>query len=213
MHLYKIVAPILLILSLINILLAVPVVLKVAGVSEDVIPVSESAKRSDELGNHLDEPRQKRDSSSGSSPALADQELATVSPPPPPPPPQTGTSRIQDVASAPSPEIKLPLSGDYPSSSEGYPPLDAGSEVDPASNEDTRPAGSIMNQPASVRPEIGSTTRPHPRPPLEPFPWNSHDWSETSSEADPEPTFLSRVKSFFDKLTYKFKFWPRGHVL
>jgi hypothetical protein len=132
------VPPILLILSLINVLLAAPVVLQeprqgcvdMADVPEGVIlRVSQSEKRSDELEKrwdaYSDEPSwQKRGSSSGSSPAPsvgeppADQELTANSPPSS----QTGTTAIQDAASAPSPEInKLPpLDVDYPLSDEDY---------------------------------------------------------------------------------------------
>ena len=235
----------LLILSLINFLFAAPVVLPeacrecvdIGGVLEDVIPMSQSEKRSDQVENrrdkdeYSDDPLQKRGSAQGSNPAPpvgeppTDQELATDSPPSPSP--QTGTSRIQDAASAPSPsDVITPSDHGYmpsenyhatgegsgsPGSAESYPPSNrpemasnTPSDVpgpDLASNERTRPAGSIMSRPLSNRPEIGS------------FPsWDPHDWSETSSEAEKEPKedFMSKTKSFFDKLVYKFKFWPRG---
>ena len=138
MHRYKIVPQIILILSLINLLLAAPVVLQevhharvdMPDVPEDVIlPVSQSEKRRNELEKRWDEysvePWQKRGSSSESSPAPsvgeppADKELVPNSPPSP----RTETNRIQDVASAPSPQInKLPQSGeDYPPSGASYP--------------------------------------------------------------------------------------------
>jgi hypothetical protein len=298
MHRCKIVPQILLILSLINLLLAAPVrvVLQevhqarvdMADVPEDVIlPASQSEKLSDELeerwDEYSDEPWQKRGLSSGSSPPpsvgeppqAANQGLAPNSPPP-----QTGTNRIQDSVSAPSPEInKLPQSGEnYPSSGESYPsdhgsttssenyyasdeggpgpsksysdsfsktdiiglgsndgspgssksyppwnrpelvsnmggpwssknhPPSDGPGPNPASNEG-RP-GSSMNYPLSNRPGIVSTGPAV----LEPFPgFNPHDWSTSSSDAEPElkKNFMSKTKNFFDKLVYKFKFWPR----
>ena len=152
------------------------------GVLEDVILVSQSEKRSDQVKNrrdkdeYSDDPLQKRGSAQGSNQAPpvgeppTDQELATDSPP------------------SPSPEMASNTPSDVPG-------------PDLASNERTRPAGSIMSRPLSNRPEIGS------------FPsWDPHDWSETSSEAEKEPKedFMSKTKSFFDKLVYKFKFWPRG---
>jgi hypothetical protein len=86
MHRYRLVPPILLVLSLINFLLAAPVVLQ-------------------ELAPSVGEPP--------ANPALAANS---------PPSPRTGTSTIQDAASASSPEInKLPPSDeDYPSSGESY---------------------------------------------------------------------------------------------
>ncbi|KAI0277612.1 hypothetical protein BGY98DRAFT_978597 [Russula aff. rugulosa BPL654] len=224
MHRYKIVPMTLLILSS-----------SASCVLEDVIPVSQSQKRSDRRykDEYSDGPWQKRGSAQGSNPAPpvgelpADKELATNSPPSPSP--QTGTSRIQDAASAPSPEIKQPPSDEItpsdhgymssenyhatgegsgsPDSAEIYPPSNRpemasdGPGPDLASTEGTRPAGSIMSRPLLNGPEIGS------------FPlWDPHDWSETSSEAEKEPKedLMSKTKSFFDKLVYKFKFWPRG---
>jgi hypothetical protein len=154
---------ILLVLSLINFLLAAPVVLQ-------------------ELAPSVGEPP-------------ADQALAANSPRSP----QTGTSTIQDVA---SPEInKLPPSG------ESYLPSDGSARTDLASNEGG--SGSSTNHPLSNGPEIvspGTELKPFPNP------WNSHDWSDTSSEFEPEPkkNFMSEAKSFFDKLVSKCKFWRRG---
>jgi hypothetical protein len=154
MYRYKIVPPILLILSLINFLLAAPVVLRevrqayvgMADVPEDVIPVSGPEKRSDELekrrDEYSDEPWRKRGMSPGSSPApsvgeppaSADQELASNYPPSP----QTqtaATSKIQDAAPVPEPslpeinnKLRPPSDEDYPglSSSESYPSLSSG---------------------------------------------------------------------------------------
>ena len=104
------------------------------------------------------------------------------------------------------PELTSDMGGRWPT--KNYPPSDAGPKADDpaASNEgtSTRPAtGSIMNHPPSNRPEMGSTS---PSFPL----WDPHDWSDSSSEAEPEPNFLSKTKDAFDKLVYKFKFWPRG---
>jgi len=295
MHRYKIVPPVLFVLSLITFVLAAPVVLQeapqacvdMAGIPEDVIPVSESDERNDEQDKrwdeYSDEPWQKRGSSSGESPAPlvgdseppADQELAQNSPPSP----QTGTSRIHNVAPTSSPEInKWPPSDEeyssssgesYPSdhgytSSENYLASDEGgpaSSIYSDSSSDTRiigvgsngvgslgssksyppwnrpelasnmngpwstksypPSdgpgpdlasnvgrpGSSMSHPLANRPEEMVSTRPVP----EPFPgWNLHDWSTTSSEPEPKNNFMSKTKSFLEKLVYKFKFWPRG---
>jgi hypothetical protein len=228
MHRHKIIPMILIILSLINFLLAAPVEVHQgcldkadADVPEDVIFIPESEKRSDELEKRLE----KQTASTGSSPAPSAGE-----------PPGEGTSSIQDGAPVSLPEIKQPgLSKSYsdpsigvgsnpdasPGSTQSYPPLNRpelasdmggpwstksyppsdGSGPDLASNEGTKLAGlgSIMSRPpASTRPQV------------EPFPWNPHDWSETSSEAEPKENFMSKAKTFFDKLVYKFKFWPRG---
>jgi hypothetical protein len=122
MHWHKTVPSILLILSLINFLLAAPVVLR--------------ELRRDE---YSDEPWQKRGQSLGPSPALsveeppADQELAANSPPSP----QTGTSRIQDAASVSSPpeiDSERPPSIELASNMGGPPPSD-GPGPDLASNE------------------------------------------------------------------------------
>ena len=211
MHRYKIVAPILLILSLINFLLAAPVVVRqgcldMTDVPENVILVSNSEKRSDEPEKrrdmYPDEPWQKRDSSSGlsSAPPVGEpptnQVLATDSPHLPPPPRQTGTNRIQDAASVSSPEAKCIL--EVGSNDGGSPGLASeGPEPDLASNEGAG-LDSIMNHPASNRRAVES------------FHWDPHDWSETSSEAEPEPNFMNRIKSFFVMLANKFRFWPRG---
>jgi hypothetical protein len=176
MYRYKIIPPILLILSLINFPLVAPVVLRevrqayvgMADVPEDVIPVSGSEKQSDELekrrDEYSDEPWRKRGISPGSSPAptvgeppaSADQELASNYPPSP----QTqtaATSKIQDAApvSEPSsPEInnklRPPSDGDYPGLSSGgsYPSLSSGGSY-PSDHRYT----SSENPPPSYRPE------------------------------------------------------------
>ena len=209
MHRYKIVPTILLILSVINFLLAAPVGLPeacqqcvdMASVPKDVIPVSQSEKRSDQVENRWnkdkcsDDPLQKRGSAQGSNPAppvgepSVDLELATDSPPSPSP--LMGTSRFQDAASATSPEIKQPSSNVITPSDHGY----MSSDNYYASGE----GGSLgASYPPSNRPKIGSFLL-----------WDPHDWSETSSEAEKED-FMSKIKSFFVKMFSKLKFWPRG---
>ena len=207
MHRYKIVPPILLILSLTNVLLAAPVVsqeehqtyVDIADVPKDMIQIPMSRSGSEKQWvehSNSDEPwqKQKRGSSGpsvGGAPPAADPELATNSPPLP----QTQTGgRIQDAASASelSPEINQPASD--------------GSETGSVSHEGTKPGpGSIMAP--SNRPETVSAAG---QPVTEFSVWDPHDWSDTSSEPEPKETFLSKTKSFFDKLVYKFKFWPRG---
>jgi hypothetical protein len=209
MHRYKIIPMTLLILSLINFLLAAPVVLPeacqeyvdMAGVPEDVILVSQSEKRSDQVENrwnkdkYSDDPLQKRGSAQGSNPAPpvgeppTDLELAIFSPPSPSP--LMGTSRFQDAASATSPEIKQPSSNEITPSDHGYMSSD---------NYYTSGEGGSLgaSYPPSNRHKIGSFLL-----------WDPHDWSETSSEAEKEP-FMSKIKSFFVKMFNKLKFWPRG---
>ena len=222
MHRYKIVPPILLILSLINFLLAVPVVLQGMDVSEDIVPLLKSEKRWDK---YSDEPWQKRGSSIGFNPAppVGEQqpnlELATDSPPPSPPPPQTGTSRIQDAASVSFPEIKWPPSdtgilgvgsndggSPGPSTGKSYPPSE-GPEPNLALNEGAEP-GSIMNHPPSNRPPemVPASTSPPPKPFTLEL-WDPHDWSGTTSEVEPDS--MNRIKSIFDKVLYKFRFCCR----
>lgn len=80
-----------------------------------------------------------------------------------------------------------------PWSTKSYPPSD-GPGPDLASNE-----GGPVSKMVSTGPV------------LEPIPgWNPHDWSESSPEPEPKKKFMSKTKSFFNKLVYKFKFWPRG---
>jgi hypothetical protein len=234
MHRYKIVPPIILILSLFNFLLAAPVELPkvrrqaarvdmAPDVSEDVIPVSE--KRSDELVEKLrvgwdeypgDEPEpwpQKRGSGSESSPT-APPSVGEPAPPnsPPLPQAQTGTTRMIQNAAPDTDTLGAGSSkgGGSLVSSKSYPfwnrPELASNMGGPGSTKSLPPSGgtgSSMNQPLSSRPEVNSPGLVH---------WDSHDWSTSSSDSEPEPkkNFLSDTKNFFDKLIYKFKFWPRG---
>ncbi|KAI0277610.1 hypothetical protein BGY98DRAFT_978591 [Russula aff. rugulosa BPL654] len=192
MHRYKIIPMTLLILSLINFLLAAPVVLPeacqeyvdMAGVPEDVILVSQSEKRSDQVENrwnkdkYSDDPLQKRGSAQGSNPA------------PPVGEPPTDLE-FQDAASVTSPEIKQPSLNEITPSDHGY----MSSDNYYASGEGGSLGASYL---PSNRQKIGSFLL-----------WDPHDWSETSSEAEKEP-FMSKIKSFFVKMFNKLKFWPRG---
>jgi hypothetical protein len=242
MHRFKIFPTTLLILSLINFLLAAPVVLQearqesvnMAYVPKDVmVPISKPEKRSDEIENprdkRPDEPQQKRGPSPGSNPAPSvgalpanqDAKLATYSPFSTSP--QMGTSTLQDAA--PSPVIKQPPSGENSPSSHGYTGMMSSengltsegsgsskgySSWDSSANSATPEAGSkqgavsgswSIKNPPSNRPETVSTTNSMPL-------WDPHDWSDSSSEAEAEKNFMSKTKIFFDKLVYKFKFWP-----
>ena len=94
-----------------------------------------------------------------------------------------------------------------PWSTKSYPPSDGPSGPVSESSNEGRP-GSSMNQPLSNRLEMMSTGPVPDSPPA----WNPHDWSTTSSEAEPEPKkkLMSDTRKFFNKLIYKIKFWPRG---
>jgi hypothetical protein len=96
------------------------------------------------------------------------------------------------------PELMSNMGG--PWSTKSYPPSSSdGPGPDLASNEGG-PVSS-MNHPLSSR----------PGPALDPFAgWDPHGWSESSAEPEPKKKFMSKTKSFFNKLVYKFKFWPRG---
>jgi hypothetical protein len=215
MHRHKIVPTILLILSLINFLLAAPVVLQeprqecvdTAYVPEDVIPMSRSEKQSDEIENpwdkYSDEPWQKRGSSGsslaqevGEPPADDSGELATDSPPSPSP--QAGTSTNYDASDEGG-----------PGSIKSHPPPSNGPELDlVAPNEGTGTASglSIMSHPPSNRPETEMVSTSPPRWNL----WDPEDWSESSSEA--EENFMNKIKGFFDNLVYKCKFCLPGKL-
>lgn len=188
MHQYKIVPSILLILSLINVVLAAPVVLQgpevllrracvdMADVPEDVIIVSESEKRSDGLEKRWDtysnEPWQKRGSSqesSASSPELSVGEspidLGWMPNPPPPSPAGSPQTVIQDAASS---------DGDHSSSGEihpinhGYTSSEGGLGSPSSANDimapGTNPSGSLrasQSYPPWNRPQLASLPSGH----------------------------------------------------
>lgn len=204
----KIVPTILLTLSLINFVLAAPVVpqearqewVDSADVPEYLLPMSQSEKRSDKVENPSDNysngPWQKRGSASSTGPALpvevgdppADPELAIDPPssPAPAPSPQTGTSAIQGAAAAASPpDIKPPPSDENT-------PNDHASDIGgPGSSANiAAPEVGPSNQGAVSTNGPGSTVHlPSNRPEMmsttsPPFPWDPNDWSDTSSEAE-----------------------------
>ena len=151
MHRYKIVPPILLILSLVNFLLAAPVVLQevrhqvgevdmTADVPEDVIPVSVLEKKSDEelldkrwddlSGNEPELWPQKQRLSLGSESSTAASSMGepapqaadqVLAPPNSPPSPQSQTGPTTSRTQDAASVSSPSADGDHPSSGESYP--------------------------------------------------------------------------------------------
>ena len=104
------------------------------------------------------------------------------------------------------PQLASDMSGHWSTKSQ---PLSDGPESYIVSSKEVMPESSTVKYPSESSGGISTA------PDVEPFAWNPHDWSTTSSERPPPPPtkkkkFMNKTKNFFNKLVYKFKFWPRG---
>jgi hypothetical protein len=223
----KIVPWILLILSIINVTLAAPVVLReirhacvdVMDVREDAIPVSRSEKQNDELERLWDKPSPAMHPRTSPTPSESDY----MSAPDSPNSFQTATSEFQEA----SPEIKTPPGKESSIESESNRISDGSSnEGYLASNEWSRNSFlfSPSNQHAELEPEpvAGSnpsasglpTTSSLPAEAAEPKSGSQKSFlSKLVSKVSKSKGFFSRLaaksKNFFGNLSSKLKFWRR----
>jgi hypothetical protein len=210
MRRYKIAPWILLILSIINVTLAAPVVLReirhacvdVMDVREDAIPVSRSEKQNDELVKLWDKPSPAMHPRTSPAPSESDYESAPDSPNSY----QTAMSEFEQA----SPEIETPPGEESSIGSESHRTYDEASSEDYlASNEGSSKSFSFF--PSQPEPVAGSNPSASGLPAAEPK--SGTQKSFLSKLVSKSKSFLSKLasksKNFFGDLAGKIKFWPR----